>query len=302
MQAAAMNQKDVNQEDLKAYVQMLGGTIGERHIGKPDALEQAAIWIESTLGQANAGYLVRRQAFETGGVDVRNLRAELPGTTRPKEIVVIGAHYDSVPGCPAANDNGSGVAAMIALARAFAGNPQQRTIQFVAFVNEEPPFFQTKEMGSYIYAKEMQANDLNVVAMLSLETIGFFSDEEGSQQYPPGYEKQFPPTGNFIAFVGNRDSKEIIDSARAAFMRATDLPALGGAFPEDVPGIGWSDHWSFWQAGYPALMVTDTAPYRYPHYHEPTDTPEKLDYEKMTEVVKGVENVIRAWANPDAEN
>jgi Zn-dependent M28 family amino/carboxypeptidase len=298
LEVASLNRRPVSREDLERDLRTLTETIGERHVGKPEKLEQAAIWIESTLGGGNIGYQVERNEYEVSGLSVRNLEATLPGTIRRDEIVVVGAHYDSVPGSPAANDNGTGVVAMLALARAFAGDQQERTVRFVAFVNEEPPFFQTDLMGSRVYAARCRSKKDKIVAMISLETIGYFSDAEGSQEIPPGLEGEFPNRGNFLAFVGNEDSRYIADSARAAFTSASAIPAIAGGFPTGVPGVGWSDQWSFWQEGYPGIMVTDTAPYRYPHYHKPTDTIDKIDLEKLTEVVQGLQAVVKAWANP----
>lgn len=298
LEAASLNRRPVTREDLERNLDTLAVRIGERHVGKPEALEQAALWIESTIGAANLGYVIERQVYSVDGVDVRNLVAELPGTTRRDEIVVIGAHYDTVPGCPGANDNGTGVVALLSLAKAFAGDPQERTVRFVAFVNEEPPYFHTEQMGSLVYAKRCQSRREKIVSMLALETIGYFSDEAGSQEVPEGLEGAFPDRGDFLVFVGNNDSRFLADSARTAFRMGSGLPAIGGGFPEEIPGIAWSDHWSFWQAGYPGVMVTDTAPYRYPHYHKATDTPDKIDFEKLTRAVEGIESVIRAWANP----
>lgn len=298
MEAASLSRKPVNQPDVERFLEVLAGTIGERNTGAPDQLERAAVWIESTLAGANMGYRVERQVYSAGGHEVRNLAAELPGHTRREEIVVIGAHYDTVPGSPGANDNGSGVAALLAVARAFAGDPQERTVRFVFFVNEEPPWFHTEEMGSRVYARRSESRGEKIVAMLALDTIGYFSDEAGSQDYPPGLEKAFPPTGNFLAFVANEPSRYLADSARAAFRGETDIPALAGAFPEEVSGVSWSDHWSFWQSGYPGVMVTDTAPYRYPHYHKPSDTADKIDPAALTTVAQGLKAVVEAWANP----
>ncbi len=296
--AASLNRKPVNRADLEDFVHILSEEIGERHVGKIKNLERAAIWIESILSGGNIGYQVKRQDYDAGGIQVRNLIAELPGTSSRDEIIVVGAQYDSIPGCPAANDNGSGVAALISLAQAFAGDQQIRTVRFVAFVNEEPPFFQTEKMGSRVYAKYCKEKGENIVAMISLETIGFFSDKEGSQETPPGLEGKFPTVGNFLAFVGNEQSKFFVDSARSSFQNECGIPALAGVFPESVPGVGWSDHWSFWKSGYSALMVTDTAPYRYPHYHKPTDTKDKINFEKLEKVTQGLKAVIENWANP----
>lgn len=299
LDAASLNRKAVNRIDIERYLVTLTDKIGERHVKKPESLEQAAVWIESTLGGGNIGYPIERQTYDVDGVAVRNLIAELPGKTLRDEIIVVGAHYDTIPNCPGANDNGSGIVAMMAIAQAMAGDQQARTIRFVAFVNEEPPYFQTDRMGSRVYAARCRARREKIVAMISLETIGYFSDAENSQKIPEGLEGAFPTSGNFLAFVGNEESRYFADSARGAFKAETGIPALAGAFPEEVAGVGWSDHWSFWQEGYPAVMVTDTAPYRYPHYHKPTDTIDKLDLDVLTKVTKGLEQVVRRWANPE---
>tara|TARA_R110002096_G_scaffold374692_5_gene568413 strand:- start:257 stop:1303 length:1047 start_codon:yes stop_codon:yes gene_type:complete len=303
LEAARLKQQPVNRADLERYLTILCEQIGERNVGKPEKLEQAAIWIHSTLGGRNLGYSVRPENYvvetESGeSLSVRNLIAELPGLSRRDEIVVVGAHYDTVTGCPGANDNGTGVVALLSLAQALAGEQQERTVRFVAFVNEEPPYFHTESMGSLVHARGCRERDENIVAMISLETIGCYTNAPSSQKIPEGLEGEFPTVGNFLAFVGNSSSQFLADSARSAFMSASGIPALAGGYPETVPGVAWSDHWSFWQAGYPAIMVTDTAPYRYAHYHKPTDTIDKVDFDKLEDAVKGLEAVVRAWANP----
>ncbi|MEM6916448.1 MAG: M28 family peptidase [Verrucomicrobiota bacterium] len=298
LEAASLNRKAVNRVDLERYLTTLTETIGERHLGKPENLEKAALWIESSLGGGNLGYPVERHIYDVEKKEVRNLIAELPGKSRRNEIIVVGAHYDTVPGCPGANDNGTGIAALLSLAQAMAGDQQERTIRFVAFVNEEPPYFQTDLMGSRVYAARCRSRGENIVAMLAFDTIGYFSEEEGSQKAPEGMEGQLPTIGNFLGFVGNEDSRYFTDSAKVSFEAASGVPAIGGAFPAEIPGVGWSDHWSFWQEGYKAVMVTDTAPYRYPHYHEPTDTIDKIDLDQLVKVVEGLEQVVKTWANP----
>ncbi len=298
LDAAALHRRPVSRDDLGKSLETLATRIGERHLGKPEQLESAAVWIESTLSGANLGYLVERHPYEVGGKEVRNLIAELPGRERRDEIIVVGAHYDTVPGSPGANDNGGGIAALISLARAFAGDAQGRTIRFAAFVNEEPPYFQTEAMGRHVYAEACRARQEKIVAMLCLETIGYYSDAEGSQKIPPGLEGKFPTVGNFLAFVGNESSRYLVDAAKSAFPTASDIPAFGGIFPDDGPGAGSSDHWSFWQAGFPAVMITGTAPYRYPHYHLATDTPDKVDLAKLEDATCGIKAIIDALANP----
>jgi Zn-dependent M28 family amino/carboxypeptidase len=277
---------------LRAHVEMLAGTIGERNLWRYGALEQAAQYISAQL--AATGYAPRRQTYEIAKLPVSNIEASLEGTARALEIVVVGAHYDSVSGCPGANDNGTGVAAVLELAQRLSGRPQPRTIRFVAFVNEEPPFFQTRDMGSAVYATAAKARGDRIVGMLSLETMGYYSDETGSQQYPAPMAAVYPDTGNFIGLVANVGSARLLLKARRAFRRRTAFPLQSAAAPASLPGVGWSDHWAFWQAGYPAMMVTDTAPFRYPWYHTPDDTPDKIDYDKLALVLDGLEGVIES--------
>ena len=278
-------------DELRQHVTHLSVEIGERNLlAKPHELAETADYIDHEF--TRAGYGVRRQEYVVSGTTCCNLEAERLGTQFPKEIVVIGAHYDSVLGCPAANDNGTGVAAMLSLARRFSERDTDRTLRFVAFANEEPPYFQTEQMGSWVYAKQCRKRDETVTAMLSLETIGYYSDTPGSQQYPAPFSLLYPSTGNFIAFVGNTESGDLVRQVVGSFRRNEPFPAEGGALPAFIPGVGFSDHWSFWQEGYPALMVTDTAPFRYPYYHTAEDTVDKVDFEQMGRLVSGLEKVI----------
>jgi hypothetical protein len=290
-----LNPEEIALRDaLRRDVGVIAGEIGDRNWFVHPRLVEAAGWIEASL--ALAGYKVRRLGYEVRGKTCHNLDVEIPGWTRPEEIVVIGAHYDSVPGCPAANDNGSGVAAVLALARALAGAKPERTIRFVAFVNEEPPFYHSSKMGSFVYARECRRRGDRIVAMLSLETIGYYRDERGSQAYPPPFSLFYPSEANFTAFISNVSSGALVRQCLATFRREVQFPSEGAALPGFITGIDWSDHWSFWKAGYPAAMVTDTALFRYPYYHSPEDTPEKLDYERMARVVSGLELVTRDLA------
>jgi len=187
------------------------------------------------------------------------------------------------------------------MARRFAGVFSDRTLRFVAFVNEEKPFAHTERMGSWVYARRCRQRSEKVTAMLSLETIGYYSDKPGSQKYPPPVGLFYPSRGNFVAFVGNTRYGRLVRQAAAAFRRSEPFPSEGGALPERIPNIGFSDHWSFWQEGYPALMVTDTANFRYPYYHSPQDTADKLDFERMSRVVRGLKSVLAALASADSE-
>jgi Zn-dependent M28 family amino/carboxypeptidase len=274
---------------------MLAGEIGERNVWRYQQLRQAAEYVETALRAC--GHSTFRQTFEVSRLPISNLEATLHGTARPDEIVVLGAHYDTVGGSPGANDNGTGVAALLELARRFAKRPQPRTIRFVAFVNEEPPFFQGPQMGSVVYAQAARARGDRVVGMMALETMGYYSDERGSQQYPVAeMAAAYPDVGNFIGFVSNEASRDLLETAARAFAGGSTVPVQAAAMPAGLPGAGWSDHWSFWQAGYPGLMVTDTAPWRYPWYHTADDTIDKIDFDKLGDVVNGLEQVVLALA------
>jgi hypothetical protein len=287
--------------ELIADVQRLAGQIGERNMARYPQLNAAADFIETSFFRA--GLEPRRDSYELHGRAYHNIEAEIrcpkgaAASRSPPSIILIGAHYDSVFGSPGANDNGSGVAALLALARRFSGKATQHTLRFVAFVNEEPPIFLTDQMGSFVYASRCKARGDRISAMISLETIGYFSDAPHSQTYPaPGLGVFYPSVGNFIGFVSNVPSRNLLRRTVSLFRKDARIPSEGAALPAFIPGVSWSDQWSFWQHGYPGIMVTDTAPFRYPHYHSATDTPDKLDYDRFALVVSGMEKVIEELA------
>jgi Zn-dependent M28 family amino/carboxypeptidase len=282
-------------ERVRRTVQVLAGDIGGRDAVRSENLRKAAKYIEAQL--RSFGYGPARQTYAAAGESFENIEAELKGTKDVGRVVIIGAHYDTAGGLPGANDNASGVAATLEQARQFAREPRARSIRWVFFVNEEPPYFQTPAMGSYVYAKRCHERKEKITAMLSLETIGYYSDAPGTQRYPIGFHPGYPDRGDFLGFVANFRSAPLLRRALKSFRAATSLPAAGAAAPAAIPGIGWSDHWSFWQFGYPALMLTDTAPYRYPYYHSAEDTPEKLDYDRLARAVSGVAAVVRELAS-----
>jgi hypothetical protein len=277
-------------EALRVDVVALSEDIGPRSVFQGDSLERAAAYVTKRFEEL--GFSVTRNEYRVGGVVCANLEVELRGILKPEEIVVVGAHYDSVPQTPGADDNASGVAALLALAESWAKAAPERTVRFVAFANEEPIYFQTELMGSRVYAKMCKARGDKIVAMLSLESMGYFSDEKKSQKYPFPLSLFYPSRGNFIAVVGNRESKALVTRV-AKVMRATKaLPVERASLPGKLQGVGWSDHWAFWQEGYPAAMITDTAPFRNPHYHRGTDTAEKLDYVRLAAAVRGLAAAI----------
>lgn len=283
-------------QHLLTHVRVLAGEIGERNYVKHAALGRAADYIDTVL--TALGYRVATQEYTARRLTFRNLEATLPGRGRADEIIVVGGHYDSVDGAPGADDNASGTAAVLELARLLARDRFERTVRFVAFVNEEPPFFNRDSMGSRVYAARVARDGQRVVAMLSLESIGFYSTGSGSQRYPFPFSLFYPDRGDFVGFVANLASRPLVRRSVRAFRQRTPLPSQGVAAPGWMPGIFWSDHASFWRHGYQAIMITDTAPFRNWHYHQETDTPDKLDYARMAHVVEGVADVVRELARP----
>jgi hypothetical protein len=288
------SQADLRQR-LERHVRELAGRIGERNSVHADALEAAAAYVEREL--AGLGYTVTSQQWTSaGGQAFRNLEVTVPGRTKPTEVVVVGAHYDSNPGTPGADDNASGVAALLELARLLRTDSLPRTIRLVAFANEELPFFGTADQGARRYVAALKQRGDDVRSMLSIETIGYYATGPKTQMYPKPLNLFYPDTGNFIGFVGNLSSRPLVHEAIAAFRRHTPFPSHGAAAPESIPGVGWSDHEAFWAAGFPAVMITDTAPFRNPYYHTRGDTPDRIDYERMTRVVDGLVAVVKHLA------
>jgi len=283
---------------LKRHVETVAAE--PRNLANPDELEAVARYLETALEAL--GYEVRRQVFAVDGINVRNIEVVIPSAAESDHVptIVVGAHYDSVDPVPGANDNASGVAALLELARLLKtceGRTAAR-IRLVFFVNEEPPHFQTEDMGSVHYAAELKGRGENVVAMYAFDEVGYYRSEAGSQRYPPPFDRVLPDTGDFIAFVGLMNARSLLSRTIGSFRSHTEFPSVGGVAPDFVPGIGWSDHWSFAMEGFPALMITDTALFRYPHY-----TPDKVDCEKLARVVKGMERVIREIASaPQGHN
>ena len=276
---------------LRADVEMLAGEIGERNHAHPRELLRALEYIERRLGAS--GDRPQRESYDAAGQSFANAFVDRRGQRSPEQVVVVGAHYDSVLGSPGANDNGTGVAALLVLAALTRDLVPQRTLRFVAFANEEPPHYRTDAMGSLVHARRCKQRGEDVVGMLALETMGYYRDTDGTQHYPPPLGLLYPKTGNFIGFVANTDSRPLLHSVVAAFRDHTHFPSQGVALPPATLVAGLSDHWSFWQQGYPGLMVTDTAMFRYPHYHTAQDTPDQVDYERLARVVRGLLPVVK---------
>ena len=284
---------------LRKHVHELAGVIGERNVGRSQALRAAADYIETAWSAQ--GYRVTAQCYEVRGVSCANLEISKIGTTRSNEIMLIGAHYDTVPGSPGADDNASGVAALLEIADHVAKTRPSMTVRFVEFVNEEPPFFFTRQQGSLVYAKAARARGDRIKLMVSLEMLGCYYHHAHSQRYPPFFRWFYPDRGDFVGLVSDFRSRQHMLQLARVFRRHSDFPLEHLATFRWIPGVAWSDHLSFWQQGYRALMVIDTAFYRSPFYHTPDDTPDKLAYAEFGQVTQGNANaLVELASNPDS--
>lgn len=284
------------EQKLFETVKILSQEIGERNVRKPRAIKQSADFLSNEL--VKSGYNPYVNAYKPKRyptVEVKNIGATLRGFSNPNTIVV-GAHYDSAFGTPGANDNGTGVAVTLALAELMAKENVKKNILFAFFVNEEPPFFQTADMGSVHFVKDLLARQIQVEGMMSIETTGYFSDESGSQKYPPGLGGLFPETGNFIGVIGNISSARFQDKL-VKNLKMHPFPIESASLPNSVRSAGFSDHWAFWQAGIPGVMLTDTAMYRYPHYHTHDDTLDKIDFSKLAQFTRALHVSLKQLAN-----
>ncbi len=272
---------------LYSHVEHLSVRIGSRSIYEYSKLEETKRYIVSCL--ESFGYTPELQKYSHDGQVFSNIIVSMAGKTRPDEIVIVGAHYDTVFGTPGADDNASAVAMLLEMSRLLKGFSPGRTIRLVFFVLEEPPSFMTEHMGSYVYAKEAKAKNENIKAMICLEMIGYYFDKKGGQTFPlPLMNLLFSTTPDFIAVVGNLKSRGLVNSVRSSLKNSSNIPVETLSTISFVPGVDFSDHRSFWKMGYPAVMITDTAFYRNPNYHTERDTIDTLDFNRMTELLKGL--------------
>ena len=283
------------EENLKKHVITLSENIGERNFFRYQDLEKTAQYISERF--RSYGYDPEWQTYQIGNQGFSNIIATKKGNVEAGKIIIAGAHYDTVRGTPGADDNASGVAGILELSRLFADKDANKTIKFIAFTNEEPPFFKTQTMGSRVCSRQAKKNREDIIAMFSFEMIGYFSEEENSQHYPFGLRLWYPNKANFIALVGNLRSRTFVKEVAQMFRKHSRCNVQSIAMPAIIPGIDFSDHWSFWREGYKAAMITDTAFYRYLYYHGPGDTYERLDYRKMAEVVNGFKHVLMELAS-----
>jgi hypothetical protein len=277
-------------DDLRDHVSHLADSIGERNMEKYQALRSAADYIERCF--QGMGYAVQEQPLQVSTRSARNIEVSTAGSRSLEEALIVGAHYDSASGSPGANDNATGVAALLELARHLKFEQPGLTVRLVVFANEEPPYFQTDDMGSRKYATRVSDRGERIVGMVSLETLGCYSDLPGSQRYPFGFGAFYPSRGDFVGFVGNIGSRKMVRRSIQTFRQMAHFPSEGVTAPGWFTGIGWSDHWSFWRQGLSAIMITDTALFRYKYYHTAADTPNKIDYDRTARVVAGIFRVI----------
>lgn len=277
---------------LREHVVTLSVDLGPRDAGHPENLERTADYLRHQL-ELFAGDVLE-QPYSADGLHVRNIRALLGPDT--DERIVVGAHYDVAGPYPGADDNASGVAGLLELARLLAFDDDlPLRVELVSWPLEEPPFFYTRKMGSFVHARSLKEEGIKVRAMLALEMIGYFTDEPDSQRYPLFLLRPFyPTTGNYIAVVGKLFQRKLVRTVRQAMGEATPLPVESINAPRLLPGVALSDQINYWWAGYPAAMITDTAMYRNSNYHTANDTHDTLDYERMARVVDGVRAAVHA--------
>ena len=287
----------VMRKRLEAHVHELSEVIGERNHNLMSRLDRAADYI---FGQfEEIGLAPTAQTYST--MNYRNIVVDLYGRERRGEIIVVGAHYDTVYLTRGADDNASGVAALIEIARMLKDVAHDRSIRLVAFANEEWPHFGRDDMGSMVSARHASEQGERVTAMFSLEMLGYYDSAPGSQHYPAPVRPFYPDTGDFIAFVANLRSRPLLHEAITCFRRVAAFPSEGLAAPTWlVPDVRRSDNYAFWYYGFPAIMVTDTSNFRNPHYHLETDRYDTLDFDRLTRVTDGLGKMIADLAGaPD---
>lgn len=281
---------DEIEANLRLHVDRLAGLIGPRTLDRPKSIKATTGYI---AGQWNAmEYDVQQQHYDAMGTPATNLFVQKNGTKRSDEIVLLGAHYDTVAGTPGADDNASAVAVMIEVSRLLRQHIGKRTARYVAFTCEEKPYGDFDAMGSQHHARQAKQQGEKIIGLLCLEMVGYFRDEIGSQKVPPSIPRQlhrlFPKRGNFLAAVANPASWKLNWQFRRGFKCGTKMPLFSIVLPEKVSEIRRSDNSSFWDHGFAALMLTDTSFLRNSNYHQASDTPETLDYKRMSEVTRGV--------------
>lgn len=283
---------NVSPVQLRSDVEYLVKSFVPRDASYPDNLRKMAEYLEQRF--AAAGARVSLQNYEIAGRSYYNVIAHYGPEHGPR--LVVGAHYDTCCKLPGADDNTSGVAGLLALAPLLAKAELKQRVDLVAFTLEEPPFFRTEGMGSARHAAMLVDEKAEVSLMIALEMIGYFTDAPNTQDYPlPLLKLLYPSVGNFLAVVGKTGEGGVVKKTKSKLRASTRLPIYSINAPAFVPAVDFSDHLNYWQRGFPAVMLTDTAFYRNKNYHTVDDTPEKLDYARMAEVVRGVYHLITTY-------
>ncbi len=281
-------EEETIRRNLYQHAEYLSVKIGERHLWREDSLEMAREYINSTL--ESSGYDIWNQTFKCYGREVSNIIVQHEYGS--KEVLIVGAHYDTVPGTPGADDNASAVSVVLELGRLFKKFNPKKSVHFVLFVNEEPPFFGSSNMGSMVYAKYIKEKNIPLSVMISLEMVGYFSEDE-IQDYPiPIMSLFYPKRANYIGVVGNFRSRRYVSIFKKGIRRHSRLITQSLTAPEFFGGINLSDNYSFWRNGYCAIMITDTSFFRNKNYHQDSDTIDTLNFDKMVELVKGIYQTI----------
>lgn len=292
----------VSPADLEGHVRKLAIDFFPRNDQHPEKLNATADYILDQFKNAGARVEVQRFAIATATSQdawFRNLSGHYGPETGPR--IVIGAHYDVYDDLPGADDNASGVAGLIELAKLFEQHPPSMHVELVSYPLEEPPYYASDLMGSAFHARALKKAKVEVKLMVCLEMLGYFTDKPSSQRFPINFLRlYYPSRGNFIAIASSFEYRKEALAMKKAMRGATPLPVESINAPSSLPGIDFSDHRNYWAVGYPAVMITDTSFYRNANYHKESDTPDTLDYEKMSQVVVGVFEAIRTMTNPDS--
>ncbi len=273
-------------KELESDIYYMSVRLGPRNTFSYEQLQKCAEWIKKRW--ESQGYAVKSHKFSIQGKDYENLEIEIKGQKSPTEIVIVSAQYDTLPDSPGANNNASGVAVLLQLSNLLKNSSPDRTIRLINFVNEEDPFFGTKWMGSLRYAEDSYRKHENIKIMISLDSIGIYKDEPGSQKLPFPFSEFYPDRGNFLAFIGNIPSRNYLKKVTTGFKKGSSLLIGAGVAPEWVKGVTWSDHSSFWKFDYPGVQITDTGAYRSASHTTKEDTMEKINFDALSRVVAGM--------------
>jgi hypothetical protein len=291
---APPSNESVDPARLNAHVARLASDFAPRDYKRLWNLNKCADYIKSEFSLS--GGAVSEQTYEIGGNVYRNIIVMFGPETNSR--IVVGAHYDGCGDTPGADDNASGVAGLIELAHLLGRTELKQQIELVAYTLGEPPFFRTANMGSARHARRLRENGVGLEGMLCLEMIGYYSDEPNSQRFPSLLLRLFyPDTGNFIGIIGSYGDRALVKKTKTAMKGATDLPVYSMCASRSFPMIDFSDHLNYWNEGYTAAMITDTAYMRNLNYHSSRDLPETLDYDRMANVVVGVYEAVMSMAN-----